>query len=64
MNTSEFINMVKINKAKELISQSPDYTFMEIAYKVGYKDSAYFTRVFKKHTGQTPKAYKSSVFSK
>jgi two-component system response regulator YesN len=58
MNTSEFINTVRINKAKELILQK-EMTFSEIAYKVGYNDSSYFTRIFKKHTGQTPKEYKT-----
>lgn len=57
MNTSEFINTVRINKAKELM-QMEELTFSEIAYKVGYSDSAYFSRIFKNHTGKTPKQYR------
>jgi len=53
MNTSEFINTVRINKAKELIKSS-DYTISEISYKVGYSDNAYFSKTFKKITGKTP----------
>jgi len=53
MNTTEFINTVRINKAKELIS-STNLTLSEISFKVGYKDAAYFTRVFKKITEKTP----------
>jgi len=53
MSTSDFINTVKINKAKEMM-QNLDLTFSEIAYKVGYNDSAYFSRIFKKLTGKTP----------
>ena len=53
MNTSEFINTVRINKAKELI-QSSDFTISEISYKVGYSDNAYFSKTFKKITGKTP----------
>jgi len=30
----------------------------EIAYNLGYKDVSYFIRFFKKHTGQTPEAYR------
>ncbi len=60
MNTSEFINTIRINKAKELILQT-ELTFSEIAYKVGYNDSAYFTRTFKKYTGKTPKEYKQEI---
>jgi signal transduction histidine kinase/ligand-binding sensor domain-containing protein/DNA-binding response OmpR family regulator len=57
MNASEFINTVRINKAKELILED-SLNFSEITYKVGYSDSAYFTRIFKKYTGKTPGEYK------
>lgn len=60
MSTTEFINMVRINKAKELISIT-DMTSSEIAYKVGFNDSAYFSRVFKKQTGKTPGEYRKSI---
>ena len=63
MSTSEFINTVRINKAKELMIQE-EMTFSEIAYKVGYNDSAYFTRTFKKHTGKTPKDYRQELKDK
>lgn len=59
MNTSEFINMVRINKAKELMANNR-YTLSEIAYKVGYNDSAYFTRIFKKTTGKTPGEFRKT----
>ncbi|MGC3978479.1 MAG: response regulator [Paludibacteraceae bacterium] len=59
MNTSEFINTVRINKAKELILYG-QYTLSEISYKVGYNDAPYFTRVFKKITGVTPKEFKTT----
>lgn len=59
MSTSEFINRVRINNAKELIIKS-DLTLAEIAFKVGYNDAAYFTRIFKKNTGQTPGEFKAS----
>ena len=59
MNTSEFINTVRINKAKELMTQSK-YTLSEIAYKVGYNDAAYFTRIFKKTTGKTPGEFRKT----
>ncbi len=29
----------------------------EIAYKLGYTDNSYFTRLFKKHSGETPLAF-------
>lgn len=59
MNTTEFINTVRINKAKELLS-TEDLTISEVTYKVGYNDSAYFNRIFKKMTGMTPGEFKRS----
>lgn len=53
MNSTEFINTVRINRAKELMLLE-DLTLAEITYKVGYNDSAYFNRIFKKMTGMTP----------
>jgi len=53
MNTSEFINTVRINQAKELM-QSGNLTISEISYKVGYSDNAYFSKIFKKISGLTP----------
>lgn len=63
MNTSEFINTVRINKAKELILKD-ELTFSEIAYKVGYKEAAYFFRIFKKHTGNTPGEFRQNIKTK
>ncbi len=53
MSTTEFINTIRVNKAKELM-QDTYLTLSEISYKVGYNDSAYFSRMFKKVTGETP----------
>jgi AraC-like DNA-binding protein len=36
-----------------------DYNMTQIAYTVGYENSMYFSRVFKKHTGMSPTEYKN-----
>ncbi|TJY36030.1 helix-turn-helix domain-containing protein [Pontimicrobium aquaticum] len=36
-----------------------DKSVQEISYELGYKDAAYFNRVFKAHTGKTPKQFRS-----
>ncbi|WP_298904735.1 AraC family transcriptional regulator [uncultured Psychroserpens sp.] len=36
-----------------------DKNIQEISYDLGFKDDAYFNRVFKKSTGQTPKAFRA-----
>ena len=35
-----------------------DYNMSQIASAVGYDNSMYFSRIFKKHTGMTPTEYK------
>lgn len=37
-----------------------DKNIQEISYELGYKDDAYFNRVFKKSTGQTPKQFRDN----
>ncbi len=49
----EYINRLRIAKAKELILQSNDLIY-EISERVGFADYTYFTRVFKKLEGSSP----------
>lgn len=37
-----------------------DKNIQEISYELGYKDDAYFNRVFKRSTGQTPKQFREN----
>jgi Response regulator containing CheY-like receiver domain and AraC-type DNA-binding domain len=54
----EYITMVKMERAKVLFINSNLRNY-EIADKLGYKDVEYFSKVFKKYTGETPSAFKS-----
>jgi two-component system response regulator YesN len=47
-----------MNKAKELLMCSNRKT-TEIGYEVGYKDSHYFSYIFKKTQHCTPKEYRT-----
>lgn len=53
----EYLTDLRIQKAKQLLTESNDKVY-EIAIKVGYPDAVYFNKVFKKHTGKTPKEYR------
>lgn len=55
---TNYINFKKVEKAKELL-RITQMQVSEIAYEVGFNDSLYFTRLFKKKTGTTPTAYRS-----
>ena len=55
---SEYINKIRIEKAKELLTISALFSY-EVAEAVGFNDPAYFSKVFKKMTGSSPKNFKS-----
>lgn len=52
------INKYRIENAKKLL-KDPVYKVFEVACAVGIEDPAYFTHVFTKYTGMSPKEYKS-----
>lgn len=56
MTFTEYLIEVRIKKAKELL-KTKSYKVYQIAEKVGYSDSRYFSEVFKKKVGVTPKEY-------
>lgn len=55
----EFIHMVRIGKAKELLSRTA-IPVKEIASEVGYSDEKYFMRMFKKHANMTPSQFRNA----
>ncbi|HHW32383.1 MAG TPA: response regulator [Clostridiaceae bacterium] len=57
MFVNEYINLIRIQKAKELLA-SKKYYLYEIANLVGFEDQQYFTRVFKKIVGVSPSEYR------
>ena len=53
----DYLNRFRIQQAKEMLSLS-DETITQIATRVGFNNSAYFSRVFHKLTGQSPLDYR------
>lgn len=54
MTFNQYLTKVRIDKAIEMM-QSGNYKVYEIAEATGYKDAAYFSHIFKKVTGYSPK---------
>jgi two-component system response regulator YesN len=54
----EYLSGLRLEKAKELLRTTALKSF-EIAAQVGYNDPHYFSHVFKKHTGLSPRAFRS-----
>ena len=57
MNFLDCLTELRINAAKELLTD-PFRSAAEVASMVGYEDSSYFARTFKKRTGMTPTQYR------
>ena len=56
-NAKALINDRRILEAKRLLFWT-ESSVQEVAWQTGFKDPAYFTRFFKKHTGILPAAFK------
>lgn len=54
----EYLTEIRMEKAKELLVCSSLKT-SEVGYQVGYKDPHYFSYIFKKTLGCSPKEYRS-----
>lgn len=63
VNLSAYIMEYRINKAKELLV-STNLKSYEIAEKTGFSDESYFSRSFKKVTGQSPYEFRRALFIK
>ncbi|MBJ6367132.1 AraC family transcriptional regulator [Snuella sedimenti] len=54
-----FFNLKKIQKACEYLNFT-DLSIKEISFKIGIQDPLYFSRLFKKYMGTSPKTYKNN----
>ena len=52
-STSIFIRSIRLQKAKELL-ESTDLNVSEVGYEVGFRNPAYFSRVFSEEFGMPP----------
>jgi len=52
-----YLRGVRLRKARELLTTTDD-TLQAIATRCGYRDAFYFSRVFARHTGQSPSRFR------
>ncbi|MEA1976068.1 MAG: helix-turn-helix transcriptional regulator, partial [Bacillota bacterium] len=57
INFIDYLTKERIDNAKYLI-RNTNKSIKQISSEVGYNDSNYFSRVFKKYTGYSPSVYK------
>lgn len=53
----QYLHRVRLNEACRLLKQT-DISVTEIAFRVGFQDSNYFTRCFRKIIGESPSSYR------
>lgn len=54
----QYLLELRLKNARELL-HSTDLSIAEVARSVGYEDALYFSRLFRRHTGQPPSAYRA-----
>ncbi|MGG8495833.1 hybrid sensor histidine kinase/response regulator transcription factor [Tenacibaculum sp. TC6] len=60
VSPSKYIRKVKLDQAKHLLKEK-ELTIAEIAYKTGFKDPSYFTKVFIEEYGKAPSTYRETI---
>ncbi len=58
---TDYLNRVRIDKAKQFLKDHPGLKVYEIAHIVGYGDKIYFQKLFKRMVGVTPLEYRASA---
>ena len=53
---ANYINQIKIAEAQKLLKKERLKVY-EVSFRLGYENSGYFAKIFKKYTGCTPKEY-------
>lgn len=64
VSVQKYLSSLRMEKAKELLSQSGPVTVSEVASSVGYTDALYFSRVFHQSTGTSPTEFAKAAGDK
>ena len=56
----DYLNRYRVMQAKELLRQT-DHSIALISAQVGFDDPAYFSRVFRRYVGQSPRIFRNAT---
>jgi len=59
-NFLEYVTRVKMERAKKLLKMGT-FKAYEISYMLGYQETGYFSRIFKKYSGYSPTEYRKNI---
>ena len=60
LTPNDFLLRLRVDKARELMADSR-HSLTDIALNAGFSTSQYFSTVFRRYTGRTPKAYREGL---
>lgn len=60
MNFNTWINTLRVEEAKRLMLENPNYNLAQIAEMIGYSESSNFSRQFKLITAETPSVWRQT----
>lgn len=63
LSFGDYIRRQRIEKAKELMNNE-SYTLTDVALLCGFSDQSHFTRIFKKHAGESPSVFRKKFTKK
>ncbi len=63
VNYIDYLTECRIERAKKLLND-PEKSLKEITFEIGYHEPNYFSKVFKKMCGVSPKEYRKTLWSK
>ncbi|MFB5676468.1 helix-turn-helix transcriptional regulator [Paenibacillus terreus] len=58
LSITEYVQRAKIEEAKKLLTLT-DYSLADVCSRLRFNDQSYFTKVFKKYAGVTPRVFRS-----
>lgn len=63
INITDYLVYIRMDKAKQLLKDNMDMKVYEVANLVGYADSIFFNKIFKRLVGVTPLEYRNKTSS-
>jgi len=60
---TDYLNQIRVNRSCDLLANA-NLNLVDISQEVGYDDQSYYSKVFKKIKGVTPKNYRSIILKK